>query len=333
LLPEGPGQAAGVVAQAPPRAGLVGGGLEAGDAPNRSPAAGRRSNSAPPSSSDAAHLAISAPGAQHHADLVLEEAPPAALGPDASVHHAATSTALRRSLSAPLVGLVGGVLDAGDSPNRSPSAGRRSTSAPRWAHTWRPSNNAAHPDISAPGDQHHAFEEAPPAAPTSSLPLGCDPVATGFGVSAEVGEIRAAVETPIGPAVTNPGAANSRAPGAPAVPRAPTRRPHPQLIEDEENVEEVRDPELEAHCKYVKKVSAWRKGYTVCLICHLEGKEKELKADNEEIIKHCRGIHQGPGYKCEKCGCLARGKNKHDTGLHEIECRGGAKKSTSGKIF
>ncbi|TVU24967.1 hypothetical protein EJB05_27438, partial [Eragrostis curvula] len=97
------------------------------------------------------------------------------------------------------------------------------------------------------------------------------------------------------PAVTNPGAANSSAPGAGrrAVPRAPTRRaivqgPHPQLIEDEENVEEVRDPELEAHCKYVKKVSAWRKGYTVCLICHLEGKEKELKADNEEIIKHCR---------------------------------------------
>ncbi|TVU24973.1 hypothetical protein EJB05_27445, partial [Eragrostis curvula] len=169
-------QAAGVVAQAPPRAGLVGGGLEAGDAPGAQHHADLVFEEAPPAAPSVHHAAtssalngaadldpsnaappagilpIDAARAHHRTDLVVfEEAPPAALGPDA-----ATSTALRRSLSAPLAGLVGGGLDAS---NRSSSAGRRSTSAPRWPL------DAAHPAIS--GDRRPA--RVPSSSSATSL--------------------------------------------------------------------------------------------------------------------------------------------------------------------
>ncbi|TVU24966.1 hypothetical protein EJB05_27437, partial [Eragrostis curvula] len=235
-------------------------------------------------------------GAHHHTEtVVFEEAPPAALTPDASVRHAATSslpqgTAPARVSSSSATSLgadEAGLVDGSSSQDCDPAA--------------RPQDGA---DASV-GTSHHA------ATSSSSFPQ-VTPAARALGDLAAGGANQAGRGGKGGGRRAKPGRAK----------KAKKVNGTSEWIDDEEYAEEVIDPEIEAHCKYVKKVSAWRKGYTICLICHLEGKQKEIKGDNDEIIKHCLGIHKGEGYKCEKRGCLARGKTKHDTGLHEIECRG-----------
>ncbi|TVU24961.1 hypothetical protein EJB05_27432, partial [Eragrostis curvula] len=203
-------------------------------------------------------------GAHHHTEPdVFEEAPPAALTPDASVRHAATSSLPQGT--APVA-----------APARVPSSSATSLGA----------DEAGLVDGSSSQDGDPA---ARPQDGAQGRILGADAVAAGGDQQTPLAGTSNGV-----PAVTNPGAANSSAPGAGrfAVPRAPTRRamvqgPHPQWIDDEEYTEEVIDPEIEARRKYVKKVSAWRKGFTICLICHLKEEETEIKAKNDVIIKHC----------------------------------------------
>ncbi|KAL6907763.1 hypothetical protein ACP4OV_001933 [Aristida adscensionis] len=97
--------------------------------------------------------------------------------------------------------------------------------------------------------------------------------------------------------------------------------PLPQ-IEDEDIAETVDDPEEKAHRTYWEKVLRCRKGFTLCLICHLEGDETFLERKTHKIVKHCKSSHRKEGFICDKDGCVARAKTKHDIGVHQYTCHG-----------
>ncbi|KAL6654840.1 hypothetical protein ACP70R_008305 [Stipagrostis hirtigluma subsp. patula] len=90
----------------------------------------------------------------------------------------------------------------------------------------------------------------------------------------------------------------------------------------------VDDPEEIAHKMYWKKVSLCKKDFTFCLICHLNGGEASIEKDTDKVRKHCNAIHKADGFKCDKKGCVARAKTKHDIGVHHDLCHGIKRRET-----
>ncbi|TVU24956.1 hypothetical protein EJB05_27427, partial [Eragrostis curvula] len=142
------------------------------------------------------------------------------------------------------------------------------------------------------------------------------------------------------PAVTNPGAANSSAPGAGrrAVPRAPTRRaivqgPHPQVDPfDKEGYDLTMlfgDDELEAdgelgeavmyamYCRARSLKVTNKKRDELCDICFFR-LGVVFSDEKEKIAGHCKRVHKGEGYPCEKQGCFVRCSSRGEAGLHKL---------------
>ncbi|WVZ79741.1 hypothetical protein U9M48_027285 [Paspalum notatum var. saurae] len=74
----------------------------------------------------------------------------------------------------------------------------------------------------------------------------------------------------------------------------------------EEATEE--DPVRRAHRTYSIEAANCRKGYMLCLICHLEGRVRDrfVKDENDQVKTHCSKKHRTSGILCEKSGLLFR---------------------------
>ncbi|XP_044437476.1 uncharacterized protein [Triticum aestivum] len=95
------------------------------------------------------------------------------------------------------------------------------------------------------------------------------------------------------------------------------------VMEDEEEEEEEEndddDPDKKTYAVYLNHVAETPKHSIVCLICFLEkGKMKQIRKSSVE--DHCRSLHNTPGIKCEKTGCMVRAKYRGDIGKHKKYC-------------
>uniref|UniRef100_M8BIU0 RNase H type-1 domain-containing protein n=1 Tax=Aegilops tauschii TaxID=37682 RepID=M8BIU0_AEGTA len=87
------------------------------------------------------------------------------------------------------------------------------------------------------------------------------------------------------------------------------------VMEEEEEEEEEEndddDPDKKTYALYLNHVAETPKHSIVCLICFLEkGKMKQIRKSSVE--DHCRSLHNTPGIKCEKTGCMDGGRSSED---------------------